>query len=972
MLDQVAKLLKATFSAMALLKRGRPTHRFGVGAEGELRIVARPTFPEHDFFRPGAVFPVRLRHATLEYEDDASLDIRGAALKLSCEEEEGPLDIIMNTGEASLFRDAVVFMEFLRAKGRGPEGLQELARKYPREMAVGVAGFRRAPSSFSKLHYHSQIIFHFRARDGVPRYVRYRMVPGDRGAEQGLPAPGELHHPLRQGRAPTESRPIDYLRQELKDRLARGKVEYILQIQLHARSPGDAPEVLDTSRTWDEATHPWLDLAAVVLERALPDEVTERLRFNIAHQPDSLGILRATGIRDYSSIGYLRTRVYPGSQGARSLGKRARPPVKVQPLAPALGREALLAAYDALQDPQRREVSAFIAGKLSAARGGRAPSPRETHQATGRLLFEDRAAGGADKPLHHLDVELWDRDPGTAGDRLGRGTTDADGRFRIWYDPSAAGLGDRPDLELRIFEAGPARGRRLLFSVRGEDDVTARHYDFGTIRIPYWEYDPGPLPRVYVPPGTDLPQEFAPGRRAILLRSLAEVADVRARHQIQEMRRPGSLSIRQIQSDYPENLTRALERARPGYTRSDEFFGERILNGFYQAPLLPDGPGRYRLFYNWDAYEHNGVFEVANVDALLEVHGALLLPRQLTLTFRRPGGLAPFSPLADPEVLTPADGERWQQAKRIFRTAHFLAGEIDGHLVRAHLDVEQYAVAAFRNLRKSPLCRLLFPHLKEVASINAQGAWLVFGDAGYVTRSSPLTSPSIVQRFADQMRGLDWRGYHPGAPLTPGHVYGKVANLFWEVLTEHVGRFFAEHGEGIVQRWPEVLAFSRDLVEHSVPAASEREPDPAPAIPRREIHGALRALHPITESSEPGPRDLESLEQVCRYAIFRATLWHTWINDLQFDDGGEIAYGSLGLRHGSWGPEHDERLAPPTLLATDQVYLTRILSGTRYGFILSDEDSDIPRSFLDILRARAAAFEEAGFPAGKIRSRINI
>jgi hypothetical protein len=989
-LDYVAKFLKATFSAMALLKRGRATHRFGVGAQGQLRIVDRPAFPEHGFFRPGAVFPVRLRHATLEFEDDAALDIRGAALKLADTEEESPLDLIMNTGEASLFRDAVVFLDFLRAKGRGPAGLSDLAKKYPREMAVGVSGFRRAPASFSQLYYHSQIIFHFRAHDGVPRFVRYRLIPEDLGAEQGLPTPEDARHPLRQERRSEETRPLDYLRQEFKARLARGNVVYHLQLQIHVRSPGDAPEVLDTSRTWDEATHPWLDLATVVLDRALPDEVTERLRFNIGHQPDTLGILRATGIRDYSSIGYLRTRVYPSAQSARLLGRAkrssAKTPVSDVLSRPPLTAEALVLAYQALPDPEQRQVSAFLASRTALVTAGRSPSGNKTHRAIGRLVFEDRTRDGSDKPLHHLSVELWDRDIGKPDDFLGRGTTDAEGRFDIAYDPADAGPGDLPDLDLRIFEVSPAfdvgngKGtrRRLIFSVRGPDDVTAKLYDFGTIRMPYWEYDPGPLPRVYVPPGADLPQAFAPGRGAVLRKSLTQHINIRSRHQLLASRDPKSLNLTRIHADYPENLTRTLERTRPGYSRSDEYFGERILNGFYPAPLAPDGPLRYRLSYNWDAYEHGGIYEVANVDARFSVEGSRFMPRQITVQLREPSGHAPFSPLRDPEVLTPKDGDRWQQAKRIFRVAHFLAGEIDGHLARGHLDVEQYAVAAFRNLRKSPLTRLLFPHLKEVASINAQGAWLVFGDTGYVPRASALTPRSVDRRFFDQMSEIDWYGFRPLPPVTEGHVYAKVENLYWEVLTEHIDGFFDQQKAAITQHWSEILAFSWDLVEHSVPCAAPLATElskalgSAPRLPRREVHGVVRALHPVTESREPEARDLENLKQLCRYVIFRATLWHTWLNDLQYEDGGDVAYGSLGLRNGSWGPESDERIAPTPLDATDQVYLTQFLSGTKYGFIMRNEDRDVPGELLSALRARREAFDRAGFGIERIRSRINI
>jgi arachidonate 5-lipoxygenase len=315
--------LKAMFGLSAYaLKRGRATHKNGVGAAGQLEIVQNPSFPEHEFFQPGRVFPVFLRHANLEFDDDAASDIRGAALKLSDELDRSPLDIVMNTGVASAFWSTTVFLDFIKAKMKGKDSLQEYGRKYPAAFVAAVDGLRRGPESFTDLRYHSQICFHFRAHDGRSFYLRYRLIPADGRAESGLPLPRDLANPWDQDRIAGETRPEDYLRCEFRERLQRGPVRYTLQVQLHEAQPEDSEEIFNSGVAWPTEQYPWLDLGAVTLSRLLDDETTERLRFNIANQPPSLGVIRARSFDDYNSIGDLRVRVYRFAQAMRFLRYR--------------------------------------------------------------------------------------------------------------------------------------------------------------------------------------------------------------------------------------------------------------------------------------------------------------------------------------------------------------------------------------------------------------------------------------------------------------------------------------------------------------------------------------------------------------------------------------------------------------------------------------------------------------------------
>ena len=70
-------------------------------------------------------------------------------------------------------------------------------------------------------------------------------------------------------RLPEEKRDNNYLKREYAELVKRGPVRYVLQIQLHEVSAADSAEVRNPLRPWDEATHPYMDLAHVEINKAL-------------------------------------------------------------------------------------------------------------------------------------------------------------------------------------------------------------------------------------------------------------------------------------------------------------------------------------------------------------------------------------------------------------------------------------------------------------------------------------------------------------------------------------------------------------------------------------------------------------------------------------------------------------------------------------------------------------------------------
>ena len=655
--------------------------------------------------------------------------------------------------------------------------------------------------------------------------------------------------------------------------------------------------------------------------------------------------------------------------------------------------------YAGLGPDERVAISRELAPRVRAPRAMRDPASLPA-VATGRLVFEQDGPRGP-IPLHHLKVELWDRDPGAPDDFLGEGFTDDAGHFAVRYDPADAGIGDLPDLELRFFEPQHTfrkDGRvveswRRIGTQRGPDDHGGLHYDFGTLRLPYWEYDPStPLARLLVSEEGTPPTAYAPGRAMAMLKAVSPIELIKRRH-LMQIRLGLPPSVAQLQADYPESMTVRMERQSPGSSRSDAFFGERLLNGMFATlldrdPEVPGDPHAFRLYFPWNAYEQDGIHCLPDVDVRLRLVEGQLLPVRIILGLREPGATAPGSPVTR-RTFTSADGAHWEAAKRMARVSATLDTELGNHLGQCHLNVEQYAIAAYRNLRHNPVRWLLMPHLREVVLINHSASSFLVGPNGYITRASALTLRGVETRLQHLMGSYDWRGFSPATPVCEGHRYARAAQLFWGLLGEHVDAFFAEHGRAVEAQWREVRRFSDDLVAHSVPAFVCRylrarvAGKEAPWFVRSErmdleakaAEPPPKAISAVTCTDVPQPGEVDALKQLCRYVIFFATFRHAWANNLQWEDAGEVLYACLGLRWGKGGvlvPEDEPDVAPSTDEATEMLWISWMLSKTNYGFLLANEEEDVPPRLVELLRARAAEFAALGLDVRTISSRINI
>lgn len=291
------------------LRRERMSHDNGITSKGVIRILSNLAITPHDFFEPGRTFPCRLRHASVSYMDDAIIQVRSASLKFADSRYESPLDLEMNTGTISLFWSARNFLEFVKCREKtNGTAFVRFYDKYSRGLDAAWDGIRKYPTSFAELYYHSQCAQLFIGKDGVRRYAKFRLIPFSRCPETGLVNRAEFNGLWSEEVAPGETRSPNYLKTEFADRLRQGKVQYILQIQLHTPIPGESDEIFNCSVQWDPETHPYHDLATVELDTVLSLDENNMMRYSVGHHPPSLALLPATSVDDYNSVNYMRVR----------------------------------------------------------------------------------------------------------------------------------------------------------------------------------------------------------------------------------------------------------------------------------------------------------------------------------------------------------------------------------------------------------------------------------------------------------------------------------------------------------------------------------------------------------------------------------------------------------------------------------------------------------------------------------------
>ena len=134
-----------------------------------------------------------------------------------------------------------------------------------------------------------------------------------------------------------------------------------------------------------------------------------------------------------------------------------------------------------------------------------------------------------------------------------------------------------------------------------------------------------------------------------------------------------------------------------------------------------------------------------------------------------------------------------------------------------------------------------------------------------------------------------------------------------------------------------------------------------------ELAGRLLAM--VISADDQG---LANLKQMCRYLLFFNTFKHKWVNDSQYDMGGEVMYATLGVKEDLTNLEVDAKTAVRPQDGLVHPFYTYTLSYTKYGYIIRNEDNDMNPELIKRLVACRNDLAALQVDIRDIRCTINI
>ncbi|XP_052188093.1 uncharacterized protein LOC127798517 [Diospyros lotus] len=318
--------LAANLAATTLKVRSRYFHRIGVSGKGLLKIYDNiKGLPDHKIFHPGKSYPVIVRHSnSLSADDDARIDARGAAVRILSDKADADLpllDLTLKTGRAFYARNISDFATWLVC---GLPAREEHVKHSPHIREAVWTSLRNA-SSYTELHYYSNICRLFRFTDGQEMYVKFKLRPFDEkiSEDSGKVEPTGVLPPETGAipRAENDTRPLLFLADDFMRRVnSPGGVCYIFQLQLrpvpHDETARDI--ALDCTKPWDETEFPYVDVGEIVIDQSFSREQSEELEFNPFLRCPEVDVIRATSASQSASIDHGRSLIYEICQHLRN------------------------------------------------------------------------------------------------------------------------------------------------------------------------------------------------------------------------------------------------------------------------------------------------------------------------------------------------------------------------------------------------------------------------------------------------------------------------------------------------------------------------------------------------------------------------------------------------------------------------------------------------------------------------------
>ncbi len=293
--------------------------------------------------------------------------------------------------------------------------------------------------------------------------------------------------------------------------------------------------------------------------------------------------------------------------------------------------------------------------------------------------------------------------------------------------------------------------------------------------------------------------------------------------------------------------------------------------------------------------------------------------------------------------------EHWRMAKSILLGCWSYLGEIYHHVLHGHIEVEQYAIAAHKNLNKeNPLLKLLLPHLAGIGPVNVIADNTLIGKSGIFTGKG-LLHPSAIDTFLyHEMQKIDWKTWTPMKPLGKWHHYAALAQLYWEMLTETTERYFKCYEHEIMEHIADINNFSKDLMRHAI---------------KKYPNKKEKAISQVMDDNFEGL--IDNLKILSRYLLFKTTFAHSWVHLMR----GDIPYNHRQRFFENPADYFADQESQEVLTSMVNQYaveysarkLTRSCMGDDYPSILRGHDdygiSDIFKSSLEKYRDKFSEHE---------------
>ena len=809
----------------SIFTRERMSHENGMVVRGRIKIREDLAIPDNHFFKPGAQFPCRLRHASVSFMDDAALVVRAASIKFADENIASPFDMLMNNGNTTPFWNMDTFWQFMRSRMKGGRAaLIDYFRKNPRCYFNVRDAVRRNPQSFANLFYYSQIPVEFRALDRKKRFAKFRLIPWDHDTEfDGKPTEEDLRKPWFQEALSHETRDRNYLKAEYSERLKTGPVRYRFQIQLLEWHAGcDREYELNSLYPWNDTDCPWTDLATVEIDSEMSYHDGNACIFSLRHLPDdTLRVVPATGYRDGPSIDYLRMGGW-WPRRARLLMYRLFG--QKDPIRPDRERTAAdnadrtISTLDsddvwmrpALPQKDTARRQAERARKLEAARG----AYQYYH---GYINTEATPTGTTweQPPWYERVFNIYEPDPAH------RPTV------KVPLPPFIRALPKQeaysPYIQGRLYKIIGASVVSLVLS--WIEKMLTNRQGLQVYRHLYALYRDKPSVMNRWRDDAEFGRQRLAGLNPTIIRRFDHV---------------------------PENfpVTDALLRDRMGMTLSEAMAAGRLYWCNYKILQgISVKEGRYLavpmvLFFVTEAGE--------------------LLPVAIQLA-QDPTEGPIFTPDDDPEL--------WLAVKAFVQSADAQVHEVVEHLLHGHLIVEVFDVAMHRTLPDAhPVHKLLLPHLEFTMAVNDSARSAMLAPGGPIDRSMAIGAKGAFELMARawweqwdfeqhnipadlKARGVD------DAQCLPNYHWRDDALKVWDIIGRYVSAMidhFYETDQDVKGDW-EIQAFHAEL--------------------RSPAGGNVRNL----PGGEDGFKDKATLVEILTRLIYAASAGHAAVNNGQYE-----------------------------------------------------------------------------------------